>query len=226
MQLDITSALKVSILVGMLATLLAIIPAIVTGWILARVEFRAKPLLSVLVFFPMVSPPVATGYILLQIFGRHGWLGKTLALFGVQVPFSLFGAALASAIVGFPLLVILIRSTFASLDSRLEDYALSCGLTPWKVFLKVVLPLSYPGILAGAVVCFARSLGEFGATIVLAGNIEGKTRSLSMAIYTLLDSPSGEEQATRVLWISVIISFVSLVIFELLNRRYWKKVTS
>lgn len=226
MLIDITSALKISLLVGLLATLMAIFPAIVIGWCLARREFPGKSLINVLVFFPMVSPPVATGYLLLQLFGRNGWLGSSLSLIGIQIPFSLLGAALASAVVGFPLLVMLIRSTFASLDSRLEDYALSSGHKPLEVFRRVVLPMSYPGILAGAVVCFARSIGEFGATVVLAGNIEGQTRTLSMAIYTLLDSPSGEEQASTILWISVLISLFSLVAYEYLNRRFWKKVRS
>ncbi len=226
MQIDIASALKISLLVGLLATLMAIFPAIVIGWCLARREFPGKSLINVLVFFPMVSPPVATGYLLLQLFGRNGWLGQSLSLIGIQIPFSLLGAALASAVVGFPLLVMLIRSTFASLDSRLEDYALSSGHKPLEVFRRVVLPMSYPGILAGAVVCFARSIGEFGATVVLAGNIEGQTRTLSMAIYTLLDSPSGEEQASTILWISVLISLFSLVAYESLNRRFWKKVRS
>lgn len=226
MSVDTSSALKISLMVGFLATLLALIPAIWLGWILARRQFPGKALVNVLVFFPMVSPPVATGYLLLQLFGRNSWIGKVLSVFGIQIPFSLLGAALASAVVGFPLLVMLIRNTFASLDPRLEEYALSCGHRPLEVFQKVVLPLSYPGILAGAVVCFARSLGEFGATVVLAGNIEGNTRTLSMAIYTLLDSPSGEEQAATILWISVLISLISLATFEILNRRFWQKVSS
>nr|MBA2406089.1 ABC transporter permease subunit [Bdellovibrionales bacterium] len=140
------------------------------------------------------------------------------------IPFSILGAIVASMVVGFPLLVMFIRSTFAGLDSHLEGYAMTAGHNPRETFFKVILPLSYPGIIAGAVVCFARSLGEFGATIVLAGNMEGETRTISMAIYSLLDSPAGENQANNLLYASLCISFISLLGYEFFTRRFWKKI--
>lgn len=224
MELSIASAIKISLLVGLSATLLGIIPAVAMAWILARKDFPGKAILNILIFFPMVTPPLVTGFLLLKILGRNSFLGQFLSHLGITIPFTLLGAVIASAVVGFPLLVMFIRSTFAGLDPQLESYALTAGHNPRQTFFKVVLPLSYPGIIAGAIVCFARSLGEFGATVVLAGNMEGKTRTISMAIYSLLDSPLGEDQANTLLFASIGISFVSLVAYELFTRRFWKKI--
>lgn len=224
MELSIASAIKVSLIVGVSATLLGLIPAVVLAWILARKDFAGKSILNILIFFPMVTPPVVMGFLLLKMLGRNSILGQTLEHLGISIPFSLLGAIIASAVVGFPLLVMFIRSTFAGLDPQLENYSLTAGHTPLQTFFKVILPLSYPGIIAGAIVCFARSLGEFGATVVLAGNMEGKTRTISMAIYSLLDSPLGEEQANTLLLASIGISFVSLIAYELFTRRFWKKI--
>jgi molybdate transport system permease protein len=224
MELSIASAIQISLIVGLVATLLGLIPAIFIAWILARKEFPGKSILNILIFFPMVTPPVVTGFLLLKILGRNSFIGQLLGQLGISIPFSILGAIIASAVVGFPLLVMFIRSTFAGLDPHLESYALTAGHNPRQTFFKVVLPLSYPGIIAGAIVCFARSLGEFGATVVLAGNMEGKTRTISMAIYSLLDSPYGEDQANTLLITSIGISFVALVAFELFTRRFWKKI--
>ena len=224
MEIDSSSAIKLSIIVGVLATLLALIPATWLAWILARKNFRAKPVVSMLIFFPMVSPPLVTGFILLKFLGRNSSVGQFLNSIGINIPFTLLGAVIASAVVGFPLLVMFIRSTFASLDPNLESYSLSAGHTPRDTFFKVVLPLSYPGIIAGSIVCFARSLGEFGATIILAGNREGETRTISMAIYSLLDSPAGEEQANSLLLASLFISFLSLLAYEYFTKRFWRKI--
>lgn len=177
-----------------------------------------------IIFFPMVSPPLVTGFLLLKFLGRNSSVGQLLGSIGINIPFTLLGAVIASAVVGFPLLVMFIRSTFASLDPHLESYALSAGHRPMDTFFKVVLPLSYPGIIAGAIVCFARSLGEFGATIILAGNREGETRTISMAIYSLLDSPSGEDQANSLLLASLAISFLSLLAYEFFTKRFWRKI--
>lgn len=224
MEISLSSAVKLSLIVGVLATLLALVPAIWLGWIMARKEFRGKSLLSMLIFFPMVSPPLVTGFILLKILGRNSLFGQWLSEIGIQIPFTLLGAIIASAVVGFPLLVMFIRSTFASLDPRFESYSLTAGRTPRETFLKVVLPLSYPGIIAGSIVCFARSLGEFGATVILAGNKEGETRTISMAIYSLLDSPFGEDQANTLLLWSILISFLSLLAYEYFTHRFWRKI--
>ena len=223
-ELSVASAIKVSIIVGVSATLVGLIPAVFTAWILARKNFFGKSILNILIFFPMVTPPVVTGFLLLKLLGRSSFLGQILGQFGISIPFSLLGAITASAVVGFPILVMFIRNTFAGLDPNLERYALTAGHSPRQVFFKVVLPLSYPGIVAGGVVCFARSMGEFGATVVLAGNMEGRTRTISMAIYSLLDSPVGEGQANTLLLASLGISFLSLLAYEFFTRRFWKKI--
>lgn len=224
MTVDVFSAVKISLLVGAFCTLMAVVPATYVGWVLARKNFRGKVLLNLLVFFPLVSPPVVTGIILLKLLGRNSYLGQLLETIGLQIPFTVIGAILAALVVGFPLFVISTRSAFSHLDKNLEAYSLTAGHTPLQTFFKVTLPLSFPGILAGSVITFARSLGEFGATVVLAGNIEGSTRTIPMAIYTLLDSPIGETQANILLWISLGLSFLALAFYEFFNRWYWKKI--
>ena len=224
MMINNFSAIVISLIVGVCATLLAVIPAVYFAWILARKKFPGRSLINILIFFPMFSPPVVTGYLLLKIFGRNSFFGNILETFGITIPFSILGAIMASAVVGFPLLVMFIRSTFAGIDPQLEKYALTAGYTPFQAFMKVTLPLSYPGIIAGAVVCLARSLGEFGATIVLAGNMEGQTRTIPMAIYSLLDSPTGESQANQLLFASIIISFIALIAYEFFTRSFWKRI--
>ena len=224
MDVSTLSAIKLSLLVGLCATLVALIPAIMIARLLNSKSFKFKTLLNVLIFFPMVSPPVVTGYLLLMLLGRNSWFGQMLSAFGIQIPFSLLGAILASVVVGFPLLVMFIRAAFAGLDPQLEQYALSAGLTPFQAFMKVSLPLSFPGILAGAIVMFARSLGEFGATVVLAGNVEGETRTISLAIYSLMDSASRSSEENTLLVASVLLSFLALIAYEACNRFYWKKI--
>jgi molybdate transport system permease protein len=224
MDVSLVSAIKISLVVGLSATLLAIVPAIILARLLDSKRIRFKTLLNVLIFFPMVSPPVVTGYLLLLILGRNSSLGRFLSGIGIQIPFSILGAIIASVIVGFPLLVMFVRAAFAGLDPKLEQYALTAGLTPLSAFIKVSLPLSFPGILAGAIVMFARSLGEFGATIVLAGNMEGETRTISLAIYSLMDSAARTEEVNTLLIASIAISFLALLAYEACNRFYWKKI--
>lgn len=224
MEVSVYSAIKLSIIVGLCATLVAIVPAIFLAKILNSKRLRFKTLLNVIIFFPMVSPPVVTGYILLMLLGRNSFIGQLLERFGIQIPFSILGAIIASVVVGFPLLVMFIRAAFAGLDPQLEQYALSAGHTPFKAFIKVALPLSFPGILAGAIVMFARSLGEFGATVVLAGNMEGETRTISMAIYGLMDSANRTSEANTLLIASIALSFIALMAYETCNRFYWKKI--
>ena len=224
MIVDANSAVKISLLVGACCTLLSVVPATYIGWLLARKNFRGKTILNLLVFFPLVSPPVVTGILLLKFLGRNSFIGHMLETFNIQIPFTILGGIIAALVVGFPLFVMSTRSAFSHLDKNLENYSLTAGHTPLATFFKVTLPLSFPGILAGSVITFARSLGEFGATVVLAGNIEGSTRTIPMAIYTLLDSPDGEAQAQTLLWISLGLSFLALAAYEFFNRWYWKKI--
>lgn len=224
MDLSVASAIKLSLIIGFCSTLVALIPAIFVAKLLDHKKLKFKALLNVLIFFPMVSPPVVTGHILLMLLGRNSWIGKILESFGIHVPFTILGAVIASVVVGFPLLVMFIRAAFAGLDPQLEQYSLSSGHTPFQTFMKVSLPLSFPGILAGAIVMFARSLGEFGATVVLAGNMEGETRTISLAIYSLMDSASRSTDANTLLIASIALSFIALIAYEACNRLYWKKI--
>jgi molybdate transport system permease protein len=224
MDVSVVSAIKLSLIVGLCATLLSIVPAIFIAKLLDHKKLRFRAILNLMIFFPMVSPPVVTGYLLLLFLGRNSWIGKMLETMGVHIPFSLLGAIIASVVVGFPLLVMFIRAAFAGLDPQLEQYSLSSGHTPFETFMKVSLPLSFPGILAGAIVMFARSLGEFGATVVLAGNTEGETRTISLAIYSLMDSAKRSSDANTLLVSSIIISFLALIAYEACNRFYWKKI--
>ncbi len=216
---DLGSAVRLSVTVAFLATLLGLVPAVALGWLLARVNFRGKALLTTGVLAPLVLPPVVTGYLLLSILGREGVVGRWLGAMGVQVSFTLLGAVLAAMVAGFPLYVLAIRTAFEGIDARYEEVAATLGETPLRSFLRVSLPLARPGIIAGAVLAFARGLGEFGATIVLAGNLEGATRTIPLAVYTLLESPG----QTRAIWAlvgaSVALSLAALAGYEWLLVR-------
>lgn len=214
-----SSAVRISVEVGLWAAALGFAPATALGWLLARRDFPGKSLLSALVLAPLVLPPVVTGYILLSWFGRSGWLGRALLSLGVEVPFSFAGAVLAALAVGFPLYVMAARSAVDAVDPRLEEAALTLGRSPWSAFRSVTLPLAAPGLAAGAVLAFARALGEFGATVVLAGNLEGRTRGIALAVYTLLEAPHGEADTARLLWASLALCFVALAGYEWLWRR-------
>jgi molybdate transport system permease protein len=164
-------------------------------------------------------PPVITGYLLLILFGRRGPLGHLLEdSLGLRLIFDWKGAALASAVVGFPLLVRPIRQGFEAIDDRLLQAAQTLGAKPWDSFLTIALPLAIPGILSGAVLAFARSMGEFGATIMIAGNIPGETRTIPLFVYTQLDVPDGFANAYRVVVVSIVISALALLMGELLER--------
>ena len=190
------------------------------GWLLARRDFAGKVALETLVNLPLVLPPVVTGYALLVTFGRHGWLGRYLERWlGLRLVFDWKGAALASAVVAFPLMVRAIRLTFAAVDPRLEQASRTLGVGPLGTFVHVTLPLARGGIVAGCVLAFARSMGEFGATVMIAGNIPGQTRTIPLFIYTMLESPGGAERAWRVVVLSVILSAAALLVGEYLDRR-------
>ena len=212
--------LALSLRVGLVCVLLSLPPAVVLGWVLARCEFKAKMLLDGLCHLPLVLPPVVTGYVLLLLFSRRGILGGFLEeALGIQVAFTWKGAALASAVVGFPLALRAIRLAIEHVDPRLEHAARTLGAGPLRVFVTVTLRLAAPGLMVGAMLAFARSLGEFGATITFVSNIAGETRTLPLAIFTFLNSPGGDAAVTRLAILSVILSFAALVASEAVARR-------
>jgi molybdate transport system permease protein len=215
----VASAIRLSLMVALLATIAGLVPAVGLGWLLARREFRGKALLSTLVMAPLVMPPVVTGFLLLSVLGGGTPLGSRLASLGLPVPFTILGAAIAAFVVGLPLYVITIRGAFEAVDPMYEELSWTLGAPPRRTFFRVSLPLALPGIAAGAMLAFARALGEFGATVVLAGNVEGSTRTIALAVYTLLESPSGRSTIWVLVGASVGISLLALLGFEALSRR-------
>ena len=207
-------------------SILSVLPfAIATAWLLARKNFWGKALLDGIIHLPLVLPPVVIGYLLLVSMGRNGFIGRYLTeWFGFSFGFSWYGAALASAVVAFPLIVRAIRLALESIDFRLEQAASTLGATPLKIFFTVTLPLSFPGILSGVILGFARSLGEFGATITFVSNIPGVTRTIPLAMYSFLETPNAEAAAARLCVIAIIISLLSLILSEWLARRMQKKL--
>lgn len=195
------------------------------AWILARCQFWGKSCLDSIVHLPLVLPPVVLGYLLLLTMGKQGIIGKWLYHYlDISFSFNWQGAALASAVVAFPLMVRSIRLAIESIDARLEQVARTLGAKPLRVFITITLPLAFPGILMGIILGFARCLGEFGATITFVSNIQGETRTLPLAMYTLLQIPNGEFAALRLCIISIILSLVALFLSEMLNRWHKKKI--
>ncbi len=213
-------ALRLSLLVGITATVCALPLAIWVAWLLARRDFFGKGILNALVHLPLVLPPVVTGYLLLLGFGRAGPIGQFLEnTFGLVLAFRWTGAALAAAIMGFPLMVRAIRLALEAVDPKLEAAAHTLGAPGHAVFRTITLPLIMPGILAGGVMGFAKAIGEFGATITFVANIPGETQTLPSAIYALLQVPGGEDRAiTLVLW-ACVLALGAVVISEWLARR-------
>ena len=190
------------------------------AWVLARSRFPGKLALDALVHLPLVLPPVVTGWLLLLAFGTNGPAGKLLwNVFGFTPMFRWTGAAIAAAVMALPLMVRAIRLSLEAVDRKLEGAARTLGAGPWRTFFSVTLPLAMPGVLAAMVLGFARSIGEFGATITFVSNIPGETRTLPLAIYTALQVPGGEETVTRLAIISVLLSLGALAVSELLVRR-------
>ena len=221
---SISSAVRLSLIVAFLATLVGLVPAVGLGWVLARRDFRGKTVLSTIVTAPLVIPPVVTGFLLLSVLGASTPLGGLIASLGFPVPFTILGASIAALVVGLPLYVISVRGAFEAVDPMYEELSWTLGSSPWKTFFRVSLPLALPGIAAGAVLAFARSLGEFGATVVLAGNVEGSTRTIALAVYTLLESPTGREAVWALVGASVMISLIALLGFEALSRRQKRRL--
>ncbi|MCX8641166.1 MULTISPECIES: molybdate ABC transporter permease subunit [unclassified Gilliamella] len=217
--------LLLSLKIAGAAILFSLPIGILTAWILARCQFLGKSLFDSIVHLPLVLPPVVLGYLLLITMGRHGFIGEWLSYY-LQISFSFNwqGAALASAVVAFPLMVRSIRLAIESIDLRLECVARTLGANPLKVFITITLPLAFPGILMGIVLGFARCLGEFGATITFVSNIQGETRTLPLAMYTLLQMPNGEHAALRLCIISIVLSLAALFLSEMLNRWHKQKL--
>lgn len=218
------TAIRLSLKVAFWAVLASLPPGILVAWLLARGRFPGRILLDGLVHLPLVLPPVVTGYLLLLLFGRQGPLGKMLAEVGIIFAFNWTGAVLACAIMAFPLLVRAIRLSLEAIDPKLEQAACSLGAPPWAVFATITLPLALPGILAGAILCFAKALGEFGATITFVSNIPGVTQTLPSAIYSHLQVPGGDGPALRLTLVSVAIAIFALIASELLARQVRRRV--
>jgi len=194
-------------------------PAILCAWILARRQFPGKTLFDALVHLPLVLPPVVVGYALLLAFGRNGPLGSLLEPLGITFAFRWTGAALAAAVMGFPLMVRAIRLSMEAVDPRLEAASRTLGAGPWRAFATVMLPLAWPGLVTGSLLAFARSLGEFGATITFVSSIPGETRTLPLAIYGATQVPGGDALALRLSIVSVLLSLGALAVSEWLTRR-------
>jgi molybdate transport system permease protein len=214
------TAVELSLRVSIVATVVALPFGIAIGWLLARKDFWGKIVVDGLVYLPLVLPPVVTGYLLLISFGRKGPIGAFFADYlGIVFSFRWTGAALSCGIMGFPLMVRPIRLAIEAIDRRLEDAAATLGAGRFLVFLTVTLPLALPGVIAGAVMCFARALGEFGATITFVSNIPGETQTISAAIYTLLQVPDGEAQAGRLVVVAIVLALAAVIASEWFARR-------
>jgi molybdate transport system permease protein len=215
-----TTAVRLSLRVAFWAMTTSLVPGVMVALVLARGRFWGKALLDGLVHLPLVMPPVVTGYLLLLLLGRRGPLGQFLdEHLGIVFAFRWTGAALACAVMGFPLMVRAIRLSIEAVDRKLEDAAATLGASPFWVFLVITLPLALPGIIAGMILSFARSMGEFGATITFVSNIPGETQTLPSLIYTLTQVPGGDAGALRLTLISIAISMLALLAAEFLARR-------
>ncbi len=212
--------IALSVKVALVAALGSLPFGVACGWLLARRRFPGKSLLDAVLHLPLVMPPIVTGYALLIVFGTQGPVGAwLLEHLGVQFAFRWTGAALASAVMGFPLMVRAIRLALESTDRRLEAAAATLGAGPWRVFFSITLPLAWPGLVAGTALAFAKALGEFGATITFVSNIPGETQTLSSAIYGLLQVPGGEAGIWRLAAVALAISLAALLLSEWLVRR-------
>jgi len=213
-------ALRLSLQVALVAVAASLPLAVLAAWVLARLSFPGKSLVDAVVHLPLVLPPVVIGYFLLLVFGTQGPLGAWLyEVFGIRLIFTRWGAALAAAVMSFPLMVRAIRLALEAVDRRLEAAARTLGATRLDVFFSVTLPLMLPGIVSGCIVAFAGALGDFGATITFVGNVQGETQTLSLAIYSLAQSPDGDAAALRLVLISLVLAVGALYVSELLARR-------
>jgi molybdate transport system permease protein len=217
-------AVALSLRVAFWATLVSLPFGVAVAYALARWSFPGRQLLNGLVHLPLILPPVVTGYVLLLTFGTQGPVGGLLAEIGIVFAFRWTGAALAAAVMAFPLMVRAIRLSIEAVDPRLEQASATLGAAPAWVFLTVTLPLALPGILAGAILAFAKAMGEFGATITFVSNIPGQTRTIPSAIYAFLQVPGGEAAATRLVIVSIVVAMAALLLSEAVGRRVAARV--
>lgn len=218
-------AVRLSLRVSLWATLASLPFGILVAYALARWHFPGKQVLNGLVHLPLILPPVVTGYLLLITFGRRGAVGQVLDdWFGIVLSFRWTGAALAAAVMAFPLMVRAIRLAIESVDPKLEAAASTLGASPPWVFLTVTLPLILPGVIAGSILAFAKAMGEFGATITFVSNIPGQTQTVPSAIYAFLQAPGGQEPATRLVIVAIVIAMTALFMSEVLARRVTRRV--
>jgi molybdate transport system permease protein len=221
------SAVWLSLLVSITATIVSLPFGVALGHLLARRQFAGKSVVETVLSLPLVLPPVVTGYLLLVAFGRQGWLGRHLEdWLGVSLVFTWQGAALASAVMAFPLMVRAIRLAFAEVNFRLELASRTLGVGPLRTFFRVSLPLARRGLIAGTVLAFARSMGEFGATVMIAGNIPGETQTIPLYIYSQLNVPGGMEGSVRLVVVSILIAALALILSEVLERRGLERRTT
>ena len=213
-------ALTLSVKVATFCALIISVPAIAVAWLLAKKNFFGKSLLDGLVHIPLILPPVVPGFLLLMLLGNNGLIGKWLHnTFGITVAFTWIGAVVASAVMAFPLMVRSSRLAIAQVDPKLERAGQGLGASKLRVFFTITFPLAMPGVLTGLILAFSRSLGEFGATITFVGNIEGETRTLPLAIYTLTQMPNADLAALRLVVISVLIALFALTASNILERK-------
>lgn len=215
---DDMMAIKLSLQVACSATFIALPFGVSTAYLLVFSKIPGKAILEGIVNLPLVLPPVVVGYLLLLLFGKHGWIGSLLARFNISVIFTITGAIIASALVGFPLLVRSIRIGMETIDRRYIHASRTLGASWLDTFFSIILPLSGRAILAGMTLTFARSLGEFGATIILAGNIPGVTQTIPLAIYQYTSTPGGDQMALSLCAVSIALSFAVLLISEATNK--------
>lgn len=223
---DEWQAVALSLQVSIWATVLSLPLGVFVAYALARWEFRGKQILNIAVHLPLILPPVVTGYLLLLSFGRRGAVGSFLEdTFGLVLAFRWTGAALAAAIMAFPLMVRAIRLAIEAVDPKLEEAAATLGASRLRVFTTITLPLILPGLIAGAVLAFAKAIGEFGATITFVSNIPGQTQTIPSAIYAFLQVPGGESGALRLVVVSIIIAIAALLVSEALARRAQRRAS-
>ena len=219
--MDEASIIWLSIKVAFTASLVGLPIAIGLAVLLARVNFFGKTFVSAVLHLPVLLPPVVTGFALLIAFGRKGFIGATLYnLTGFTFAFHWWGAALAAGIMSLPIVVQPMRVAFENIDSEIDEAALTLGASRWQKFWLITLPMAMPGVMAGVVLGFVKALGEFGATITFVSNIPGETQTLSLAIYSLLQSPNGDAAALRLVWISVALSFAAVFASDFFARRF------
>ena len=218
-------AVRLSLKVAMVATLVSLPFGVLIAYALARWRFPGRQFLNGLVHLPLILPPVVTGYLLLLAFGRKGFIGEWLdQWFGIVVAFRWTGAVIAAAIMAFPLMVRAIRLSLEAVDPKLEQAASTLGASPVLVFATITLPMILPGIIAGSILAFAKAMGEFGATITFVSSIPGETQTVPSAIYALLQVPGGEGSAARLVIISVVIAMAALLLSEYLARKVASRV--